>query len=280
MVLLIAHKNSYAAGRLVAEAKKVGLEIEVCDPLELFEGKHIDVAQYHMLCVRGAFVHKSGAALPAIVNLAKKFDHMGKPVIDHSIVIGDLGLGKWDEYLRLFSVKIPMPETFLLSSASKVNLEHKVLKWIYGMKAQNVYYVRSSLDTKELLAQHPTSEWLVQEYIPAEFEYKVVTVGFQSLPVVLRYVANRNGFGLDFTSYEILPAGQVPQVVELAQSSAKVLGRELAKVDILESQGKLYVLEVNRNPGLSNFEKTTGYNAFAWFISYMQTVCQNRKVLV
>lgn len=63
----------------------------------------------------------------------------------------------------------------------------------------------------------------------------------------------------------------IQKVVALAERAARVLGRELAKVDILEDQrGNLFVLEVNRWPGFQNFEKLSGYNVAWEFVSYLQ----------
>jgi hypothetical protein len=117
-----------------------------------------------------------------------------------------------------------------------------------------------------------------QEYIEADWEYKIITVGYKALPVILRFKFNKKSGRVDFSSARRVPiygpfglpmnrhATNLPQLAELA---AKTLGRELAKVDILEKAGKFYVLEVNRFPGLKSFEQQTKSNIYAKFIEYL-----------
>ena len=60
-------------------------------------------------------------------------------------------------------------------------------------------------------------------------------------------------------------------MIALAERAARVLGRELAKVDIIQdAEGELFILEVNRWPGFQNFEKLTGYNVAGEFVGYLQ----------
>ena len=61
----------------------------------------------------------------------------------------------------------------------------------------------------------------------------------------------------------------------IAEKASKVLGRELSKIDILEDyMGKLYILEVNRFPGLKSFEELTGFNVAGEFVKYLEK-CYN-----
>ena len=101
----------------------------------------------------------------------------------------------------------------------------------------------------KLLPKHPQAEWLVQEFIPAEYEYKVMVVGYRVVPIVLRFEIGTDGFGIKYRTGQGVNIKDCPEVVNLAQQSAKALKRELAKVDILSSQGRYFILEVNRFPG-------------------------------
>jgi glutathione synthase/RimK-type ligase-like ATP-grasp enzyme len=167
-----------------------------------------------------------------------------------------------------------------------------ILKWVYGFGGQHVYLVRTKEDYNRVVQKYPLEELLVQEFIEAQYEYKVMTVGYTSLPVVLKIKTSGSSFRPDFKNYTVchpeLDSGSsmndrtildssfrwndtTQKVVALAERAARVLGRELAKVDILEDQrGNLFVLEVNRWPGFQNFEKLTGYNVAGEFVRYLQ----------
>ena len=136
-----------------------------------------------------------------------------------------------------------------------------------SLRYRHLYYFRYF----EKIPPHiPKKELMVQEYVKADYEYKVVVVGFKALPKVLRFTISDLGFKIDFAKHELIERTQVRKVCSLAEKAAKVLGRELCKVDILEKNGKLYVLEVNRFPGLEGFEELMKYNVFKEFLKYLK----------
>ena len=156
------------------------------------------------------------------------------------------------------------------------------------MKAKGTFLISSDKDLKRIPSDISKKEFMVQEYIGADYEYKVITVGYKALPIVLRFKFNKKLGRVDFTSHSFLLLDRgspfiawrkwgdlegggwegVKKVVSIAEKASKTLGRELAKVDILEKAGKFYVLEVNRFPGLESFEKLTKYNAVREFLKY------------
>ena len=162
-----------------------------------------------------------------------------------------------------------IPESSLLMQTENVSLENKIVKWIYGMKARDVFYITRPRQTESILNLPPNDEWLVQEYLPIDWEYKIAVVGYKALPVVVRFKTKQ--LGIEHASAEVLASSQLPaELILLAEKAARTLGREITKVDIAEASGRWYVLEVNRNPGLQNFEKTSRYNAFRDIVGYVK----------
>jgi glutathione synthase/RimK-type ligase-like ATP-grasp enzyme len=309
MILVISSKNVYAVKRLLQEAKSQKPEVSIMDVQDLVACNFkIDIKKFDVLYVRDPYLKGSPLYLPQIIRLAKKFKAAGKKVVDFTIANGELGRGKWADYQKLQKTGLPIPKTDLLFGYSLSATHYPlILKWTYGFKARNVFLVKNQDQLKKILPMHPKKEWLVQEYLRADYEYKVITVGYKALPMVLRFKIKDSGFRVDFTSHgvilnpnasafrlrsrhpehgrmgegeeslykdgEILRSAQddaVGQVVKLAESASKLLGRELAKVDILETKGKFYILEVNRFPGLKSFEKLTSYNVFKDFFKYLK----------
>jgi glutathione synthase/RimK-type ligase-like ATP-grasp enzyme len=80
-----------------------------------------------------------------------------------------------------------------------------------------------------------------------------------------------DGFKADFGTREVILSDEYKNVVDLAETGSRVLGRELAKTDILEDyEGKFYILEVNRSPGLRDgFEEGLGVNVVRGFLEYL-----------
>ncbi len=281
MILLISSKNLFATKRLVKEARimKLGLRVLDLEDLIKFNFK-VPVKKGDVLYVRNPYLEGKADFLPKIIQLAKVFKKAGGKVVDFNITKGDLGKGKWEDYKKLKLAGIPIPKTMryeagiinyeLPSTTQPSTFNTIVLKWIYGLKGRSVFLIKNVEDIKRIPSNIPKKELLVQEYIQAEYEYKVVVVGFKVLPQVLRFKTLNTGLKIDYAKYELLERSQAKQVCNLAEKAAKTLGRELCKVDILEKNGKYYVLEVNRFPGLQGFENLMEYNVFKAFIEYLQ----------
>lgn len=191
--------------------------------------------------------------------LVEKFKGVGKRIVDANLVFEDMSLGKVDALNKLFSVGVNVPKFSMLNEAVLSGYKFPIiLKSNFGFGGKGLQKV---LDLSELKNfQYQNNEKLIQEYISDAAEYKVITIGFKSLPVIIRIGDGRA---------KILSTGEKPELVLLAEKAAKILGRELAKVDILEKDGQLFVLEVNRWPGFQMFEKTTGYNVAGEFVKYL-----------
>lgn len=284
-ILIISSKNSYVSKRLIKEAKKLKLVVKV---LPANKASGLNPKGYDCLYVRSPYVNSSPKYIPAVIKLAKKFRKAGKRVVDGVIADGKLGQGKWVDYQRLMKAGLPIPKTKMLSRRSIPKAWPFILKWIYGFKGKNVFLIQNQKQFNEVYVKYPKGELLVQEFIPAEFEYKVITVGYKALPVVLRFAIHPSTHRPDFEQYSTLSLPvrrslgeggwerdgvrvnkKLKRMISLAQKASKTLGRELSKVDILESKGRFYILEVNRFPGLDSFEELTKYNACKEFLEYL-----------
>lgn len=266
MILLISPNRVYATDRLMEEAGALGLGMETVSARELAaRGFALEISKYDALYIRNAYPHFQEA-----IALAREFAAAGKYVVDLASIAGGFETGKYAMYRQLEAAGVPVPRTVLFNQPSSFFPHPYVLKWNYGFGGTHVHLVQGGGEAESLLPRHPVGEWLLQEYIPAEYEYKVITVGYRSLPVVLRFRLQESGFKIDLHRYAILQSGQVPEVVRLAEQASKMLGRELAKTDILERDGKLYVLEVNRSPSLLPFEPYSRFNVAGEFVKYIE----------
>ena len=272
MILLISPKNVYATKRLVEEAKLKKVKMEVFDVADLVERKfEIDAKQYNVLYVRMPYLNGSPKYIPSIIKLAKKFKAAGKKVVDSVIAEGELARGKYEDYLKLKKSGLPIPRTNKQLTINNLQLTDYpfIAKWIYGFKGRGTFYISSRDDLKNIPSYIPKDELLAQEFIPAEYEYKIITVGYKALPVILRFKIDPKTHRSDFNKYDVIrgKAGQL--ISRLAGRASKVLGRELAKADILQKGKKFYILEVNRFPGLDSFEELTKYNIAKEFLKYL-----------
>jgi glutathione synthase/RimK-type ligase-like ATP-grasp enzyme len=269
MILLISPKQVYATKRFIKEAKKFRVALKVFDVRDLAK-RHfkIGISRYQTLFVRQGWPYEK-----EIVTLAQKFHRAGKKVVDEEIVRGELSKGKMQDYQRLSKTELLTPKTFWLKGFKSSHLplvpSPYMIKWNYGFKGRGVFLIENKNQLRSVLNKYPKKELLAQEFIPADYEYKVITAGFKALPVILRFAMNQKTHRPDFRKTKVIPSFSQPQITRLAEKASETLKRELAKVDILESKGKFYILEVNRWPGLKSFEQLTKYNVTKEFLRYL-----------
>ena len=281
MILVISSKNSYAAKRLAEEGGENVVIMSVGDLVDV--GFNVDPNKFDVLYIRDPYLNSSPEFLPKIIELAKSFKAAGKRVVDANIAEGKIGLGKAFDYQHLEKATLPIPKTEFLSDHLFTNFYPLVLKWNYGFGSKNVFLIANELELKEIVRIHPDKEWLVQEYINAQWELEVYVIGFKAVPQILCYEI-KNGFKANVKKYSIIKNQQghpgYSQLLALAERTAQVLGRELCKIDILDSCGHFFILEGNRNPGLVSFETLIGYNIAREFIKYLSLTNQHMKVVL
>ncbi len=266
MLLIISPKEAYATKRLTEEAAVIGMSCAFISIQELAaDNFSVDVSKYDALFVRQAYPY-----FAEVEQLIGKFIEQKKLVLDANLAEGNIGRGKLLALDGLAKAGIPIPNTLILDS-NKVSNFPVILKWNFGFGGQHVFLARNQSEYDEIAARYETRELLIQDFISADFEYKVITVGYKSIPVVLKLVYDRNRARPDFTRCESVAIATVAEVVRIAEQAAQALGRELAKVDILEKDGQLFVLEVNRWPGFQSFEQFTGYNIAKDFLAYISS---------
>ncbi len=324
MIYLISPKSAYAANRLALEARIKNYELRIMDIADLAACNfQLTTLGGDVLYIRNPYLKDKADYLEKIIKLAQSFQAQGGRVVDENITQGNLGKGKWEDYKNLKKTGLLIPKTWkyesrIMNYGSKLGtkrflsakalakaeaLSTFILKWVYGLKARGTFHINSQISNfkfQNIIGRHPLNEWMWQEYIEADYEYKIITVGYKALPVILRFRFNKKFGRVDFDSFSVIASAsdlsaeasakveaiyenRLPRpsdafrarndkygkLIKLAEKASRTLGRELAKVDILEKNGKFYILEVNRFPGLKSFEQYTEYNVFENFIEYL-----------
>jgi glutathione synthase/RimK-type ligase-like ATP-grasp enzyme len=120
------------------------------------------------------------------------------------------------------------------------------------------------------------SDWIVaQEYIESRFDWRIGVLRGELL-YACRYIIPSETFKIQasvnghivYCDVESVPAEQVPpQVIDLGIRAGNAMGRGLYGVDIKESDGHLYVIEVNDNPSLEGGEDAHYRDVFRRIVS-------------
>ena len=273
----------YSTRRIVEEAKQRGLEVEVCDPMKfslvvsegsvdvLHKGKH--------------FTHD--AVIPRI---GHSITQHGVAVLRHIEQLGiwtaNTGQGilqsrdKLQASQLLARNRIPVPKTVYVRDILDVEQAIEtvgglpvVVKVTQGTQGDGVFLRHTAFEVRNLVQGllMTGKSVLVQEYIAESHgkDIRALVVGDQVVACMRRRARGRefrSNYHLNGTVEKVdLPEGYA----EAACRAARVLGLNIAGVDLLEGKDGPLVLEVNSSPGLEGIEKASGVNVAGAIIDYV-----------
>ena len=197
------------------------------------------------------------------------------PVVDDYLLSeGPLRRFKSVMSWQLLDAGIKYPKSSFVESLD--DLENELKNWEFplivkmskgGRHGMGTFFLKELVDYKnleeKLSLKVDQRGFLIQEYIPNDGDFRVMTVGykciggFKRMPKVEKLVLNQsegNSVGL----------AEVPsEVAKVAEDAARVLGVEIAGTDLVISDktGEVYLIEVNEAPQFKVFEKRTKVNA-------------------
>ena len=226
-----------------------------------------------------------------ITYVAAKIAQMyGIPVIDDPSSI-QICADKINMYMHLMKKNISMPRTkFLKKKELDESLAEQLFEELgmplvlkepstsFSARVEKVSSVSELLKISRRFFK--LSDWIVvQEYIESRFDWRVGVINGQLL-YACRYIIPSETFKIQasvnghivYCDVESVPADQVPpEVIELGKDAGNAIGKGMYGVDIKESNGKLYVIEVNDNPSLEGGEDAHYPDMFQKIISYLMT---------
>ncbi len=277
----------YTVGRGIAAARERGIHVdsfEVQDltfsadpasrPLRI--GKEDVIASYDAIIMRSFMPFVSEA-----LTIARLFRDAGKVVVDTSLTDEGYAMSKMHDYLLLAHGGIPVPRTHHCFDAAEAERYAEsfgypcILKGIVGSEGRNVFKADSARQFRTIWRRKP-GQLTVQEFLDAEVDYRVMTVGFRALPVMVRRKPKPGEFRTNFEFNEegtCLRTDDHADMKDIAERAARILRREFSAVDIRYRGNEPLVLEVNRRPGFKGFEETTRYDVAGALIDYVRDRC-------
>jgi len=248
----------------------------------------VDIKKIPKLDAR--FIRANTDPMNATYVAARMAQMYGVPVIDDPESIR-ICADKINMYMHLMKNNVSMPQTRFLDKKELDEEEARQLFMDLGepliLKEPSTSFsarVEKVSSPEELLKVarrfFKLSDWIVvQEYIESRFDWRVGVINGQLL-YACRYIIPSETFKIQasvnghivYCDVESVPANKVPpEVIELGKEAGNAMGRGLYGVDIKESNGKLYVIEVNDNPSLEGGEDAHYPDMFQKIISYLMT---------
>jgi ribosomal protein S6--L-glutamate ligase len=282
--ILSRNKRLYSTSRLVESARQRGHEVRVINPLRCY----MNIASFK------PSIHYDGAALefdaviPRIgasitfygTAVVRQFEMMGVFSLNESVAISR----SRDKLrsLQLLSRKgIGLPVTgFANSPADTEDLLNLVggspvvLKLLEGTQGKGIVLAQTIKAAQSVIEAFRglDADFLVQEFVAEAngSDIRCVVIGD-------KVVASMKRQAQDGEFRSNLHRGGTAEVVKItpeerstAVRAAKIMGLNVAGVDILRSNHGAVVMEVNSSPGLEGIERTTGKDVASLIVEYIE----------
>ena len=277
LVILSRGPKLYSTKRLASEAEKAGWDVKILDPLALTvivdeRGGKIFYRGWPVECE--AIIPRIGYSITEEgVRRVRQFERMGVIVMNSSDGI-TRSRDKLIACQMMSSGNIPVPITAQVVSwedtnraISRVGGTPCVVKATEGTHGAAVFLAKTDQHARQLVYQMLERDMrpLVQEYIEESHgkDIRALVVGGKVV-ACMRRKANGDEFRSNFhLGGNVEKVTIDPDYEKIAIKAARILGLEIAGVDLLESDRGALVLEVNSSPGLEGIEKASEVNVAA-----------------
>ena len=291
LVILSRGPKLYSTKRLASEAEKAGWDVKILDPLALTvivdeRGGKIFYRGWPVECE--AIIPRIGYSITEEgVRRVRQFERMGVIVMNSSDGI-TRSRDKLIACQMMSSGNIPVPITAQVVSwedtnraISRVGGTPCVVKATEGTHGAAVFLAKTDQHARQLVYQMLERDMrpLVQEYIEESHgkDIRALVVGGKVV-ACMRRRANGDEFRSNFhLGGNVEKVTIDPDYEKIAIKAARILGLEIAGVDLLESDRGALVLEVNSSPGLEGIEKASEVNVAAAVSDRLNELLEKRR---
>lgn len=221
----------------------------------------------------GVLIRALTDPLNASYVVARSAEMLGIRVLDHADSIR-ICCDKVNMYARMRAAGVPIPETRVLAEGEVKAAVAETLFDTLGtplvLKAPNSSFSQyvDKVATPEAFVKvgrrfmRRADRLVVQQYLPSDFDWRVITLDGRVLAVVTYRFAPHGWRAMDRSEAGEWAAVEAvardvadPKLVSVALAAANAVGRSLYGVDVKEIGGDYYVIEVNDNPTIAAGEE-------------------------
>jgi len=230
---------------------------------------------------------RNGADMVTKMILGKTIKKLGGIFINSGYYTNPLLSNKFFQMNICAENNIPVPKTLSLKIANPESFELIVndigqpfiIKPSHGAKGQGVNIIKNKEDYNKFIEKRSTFKNLIQEYIPNDGDYRVITVGHKAIGIFKRIPKKgdfRSNISLGGHGENVTDESLKPKLFNFAQKASKILNIEIGGFDFIRSKvdGQLYMIETNSIPQWEGFSKTTGINVAGKILDYFEQISQ------
>jgi len=273
-----ANFDSYENKSFVEEAENAGIEVKIVAPEEfelivtkegrksiLYNGKPLELPDF--------LIPRMGAGTTYFaLAVIRHLERLGVFTLNSSQSIEN-SKDKLAALQILASNNIPIPKTMLAKFPLDIEIVENefsypiIVKTVSGTEGKGVFLCEKKTQLKDLtdlieVSIDPKINVIMQEFVtPSKGkDIRVIVIGGRAVGAMLR-TAGRGKFKANYSAGGKVEAFKLNPTLEwLAVESSKLLGLEIAGVDLLFDGDNYKICEVNSAPGFDGFEKATGIN--------------------
>ena len=283
-ILVLSRSASlYSTARVVLAARARGHEVTVVDPLDF---RLVVSRGRPSMYLGGQPIANSDLVIPRIgasitnygLAVVRQFDLMGIPVLNSAVSIAR-SRDKLRAMQLLTKKNIDVPTTVCARNPDSIDLALSLVggvpaivklqqgaQGIGTMIAETPQAVTSLLETLWAMGQ----DIILQEYIKEAKgrDVRAIVVGRRVVAAMIRQAKkgefrsnlHRGGLALAITLDKTY--------AKAAIAATRVMGLEIAGVDMLQSRKGPKILEINSSPGLEGIERASGVDVAGAIIAY------------
>ena len=295
MKIIILSRNSrlYSTRRLAEAAIKRGHEVRIVDPLKCYMNINSNKPEVHYKA--GEVLNKFDAIIPRIgasitfygTAVLRQFEMLGAYALNESITI-TRSRDKLRAHQFFARKGIGMPNTGFAHSPQNtkdliqlVGGAPLIIKLLEGTQGKGVILADTAKSAESLIEAFRGLDafFLVQEFIKEAkgADIRCLVVGDKVVAAMERTAQAgdfRSNIHLGGTAKQIKIT---PTERKTAILAAKVMGLNVAGVDIVRSKRGPLVLEVNSSPGLKGIEGATKIDVAGLIIEFLEKNYQSNK---
>ncbi len=280
-LLIIGSPRTYESKRMVEEAKKRGHSaLRIGFEAIIFKVGHnfsVDFRKKNIKDADGFIFRGISNHLPQALLLADYLKKSKKIIIDERLANKRYITSKLSSLIKYKRAGLSVPATYqILQNSEFKTIAQKlgfplIIKEENAAKGEGIYLLKNFKEAELLFKKINCASVLIQEYIPSNFDIRVLVLGGRILGAIKR-TAKKGEFRSNIAqggTAEIYSLNS--ELKKLAILAAKASDNEFAGVDIMiDSKNKPYILESNRAPQFAGFEKATGINVAQEIVKYIE----------
>ncbi len=277
----------YEINRLIAEAEKHAIELHVLKPEQIDlivtkEDRKSILVDDKPTSLPDFVLPRMGAGTTYFaLAVIRHLERLGVPSFNNSDSI-DTVKDKLYTHQILAQSNLPVPKTMLVKFPVDINLIEKhigfpaVIKTLSGSQGKGVFLVKDKQSCKDLfqLLEITNSKIsiIIQEFIETSYgkDLRVFTVGGRVVACMERK-SNSDDFKANYSLGGSVSSYPVtPEIEWLAVEVTRLLGLDIAGVDLLFDHDHFKICEVNSSPGFQGVESCCNVNIPKEIYTYLK----------